>query len=226
MLKGMKCSVVLLGLFLAGPAWTVPDGKAGDEFRQAAEEYEDNYEKAIKQAAHAEGQAIGRYLELARTYKEMARIKKNAANLADEGKWDDIHWGRYRELEKTRDRLMPKVDWASARTVKSKAHGKDKTYKKDNHKDREQHPDNDFLKAAREYQQQAKEARKMAGKTSGDQRAMYEKLSATYIQMAAIKRDAANAARPGNDYDWSRYHKLSAQRDQLENRIRRAGKRD
>ncbi len=57
----------------------------GDEFRKAALEYR---KKAVKSE------------KLAMYYKRLATIKMNAAILADQGKWDDISWDEYHEINK------------------------------------------------------------------------------------------------------------------------------
>jgi hypothetical protein len=65
-------------------------GKGGDDFRAAAVEYETKA-KASLDKGNAEESKI---------YFRLAAIKKNAAKLADEGKWGDINWDEYKELTK------------------------------------------------------------------------------------------------------------------------------
>lgn len=90
-------------------------GMPGDEFRNTANDYEDNALKAVDEATHARGKSVTRYLEIASIYREMAGIKRNAARLADQGKWDEIDWGRYLELESKRDALIDGLDWKYTR---------------------------------------------------------------------------------------------------------------
>ena len=84
-------SVLLMAFFLAMGAANAKGkaGKAGDGFRKAAVKYEQNAAEALKN-----GQA-----EISKHYRRMAAIKRNAAKLADQGKWDDISWKEYYELE-------------------------------------------------------------------------------------------------------------------------------
>ena len=64
-------------------------GNAGDDFRKAGVEYEVKAKKSLEK-----GEA-----ERSKIYFRLAAIKKNAAKLADEGKWDDISWDEYYELK-------------------------------------------------------------------------------------------------------------------------------
>lgn len=65
-------------------------GKGGDDFRAAAVEYEMKAKKSLEKG-HPEASKI---------YFRLAAIKKNAAKLADEGKWGDISWDEYHALTK------------------------------------------------------------------------------------------------------------------------------
>ena len=64
--------------------------KGGDEFRATAEKYEIKAKHCLEK-----GEA-----ECSKILFRMAAIKKNAAQLADEGKWDDISWDEYYALQK------------------------------------------------------------------------------------------------------------------------------
>lgn len=110
---------VLIAALLVVPVYAEnKDGRPGDDFRKAAADYSDNASKAAQEAAYTSGEKVGHYLELSRIYREMARIKTRAANLADQNRWDDIHWDRYHQLEGERDKLMGKVDWSYTRSKK------------------------------------------------------------------------------------------------------------
>ena len=60
----------------------------GDDFRQAAMEYREDAEFA-RESGMTEDAAI---------YDRLADIKLEAAELADEGRWDEIDWSEYHEL--------------------------------------------------------------------------------------------------------------------------------
>ncbi len=65
-------------------------GIGGSEFRKASLEFR-------KKAAKSE--------KLAMYYKRLAVIKMNAAILADQGKWDEISWSEYDEINKAISKL-------------------------------------------------------------------------------------------------------------------------
>jgi len=98
-------------------------GRPGDEFRETAKGYEDNASRAVRQATSTRGPVVNHYLELSSIYREMATIKRHAANLADHNRWDDINWDRYKQLEIRRDELLGQVDRAQhARKSGDKSH--------------------------------------------------------------------------------------------------------
>lgn len=204
-------TVVMLVLLLFSP-WLLaeysPD-KPGDAFRKAAVDYDGKASKAVKAATRTEGKAIGRYLELSSIYREMAGIKRDAAEKADQGRWDDIHWDRYHALEKRRDVLTGQVDGTQARSQKA-----DK--KASRHKPSSDHG---FAAAGDKYMDQARAARDQSRHANGTQKQVYQDLSHIYEQMADMKYAAAKAAQQGKGYDWSHYHELAAQRDQLKSKL-------
>ena len=102
----------------------------GDHFRDAAAEYEREAKTAIVETAKAEGADTGCYVQLAAAYRQMAEIKRRAARLLDEKRWDEINWDRYEHLDAKRQQIQ----------------GDDGA--------------RDFLSAAREYQSQAECARR------------------------------------------------------------------
>ena len=102
----LVCRARLLVL-LTAIAWSptgCADAPAGDDFRSAAVQYEQRALEAIVDAA-SDDEHAGRYLQLALAFRQMADIKRRAAALADEGRWNEIDWDEYRELEEHRDRL-------------------------------------------------------------------------------------------------------------------------
>jgi len=60
------------------------EGKGGDQFRKAAEEYDAKAQK---------------YYEMSIYTKKLAEIKRKAADLADAGKWDEIKWDEYHKIK-------------------------------------------------------------------------------------------------------------------------------
>ena len=73
-------------------------GKAGDNFRAAAVKYETKAQACLDKG----------YPECAKIYFRMAAIKKNAGQLADEGRWKDISWDEYHKLEAQANELRAK----------------------------------------------------------------------------------------------------------------------
>ena len=100
--------VLCISITLAGGAWA--EGRRGDEFRHAADAYEQQAVEAVEQAAEAEGEAVGRYMQLATIFQEMAGIKQRAASLADVERWDKISWDHYHALERRRDAILDTLE--------------------------------------------------------------------------------------------------------------------
>ena len=71
-------------------------GKPGDEFRKTAAKY-DALAKKEKNA------------EIAKAYKRMAAIKREAAKKGDSGQWDKISWKEYHVLEAKISKLKAKT---------------------------------------------------------------------------------------------------------------------
>lgn len=69
-------------------ASALAEGNGGDDFRQTAMEYE-----AQSQKMRDEGND-----DDAEIYDRLAEIKYEAAELADEGRWDEIDWTEYHAL--------------------------------------------------------------------------------------------------------------------------------
>lgn len=72
--------------------------QGGDDFRQTAIEYETEAGKFRNKGYH----------ELAAFYARLAEIKRHAAKLADEGRWDDIDWTEYYELNEKIEKALKK----------------------------------------------------------------------------------------------------------------------
>ena len=70
----------------------------GNGFRKAAVKYDVQAKNALRQGQRQIHQA----------YKRMADIKRNAAKLADQNKWNDIDWTEYHMLEKKISKLKQK----------------------------------------------------------------------------------------------------------------------
>jgi hypothetical protein len=179
-------------------------GLPGDEFRRTAADYEDNAAKAVKEATNTRGENVSRYLELSSIYREMAQIKRRAAKLADQGKWNDVKWERYHQLESRRDQLLGQVNWSHTRKQAASKKGKDNS---------------GLSSAAKEYERQAEEARREAEHARGPVKSMYMELSGIYEEMAAIKYQAADER--GQDFNWSKYKRLEYRRDKLKDQISR-----
>lgn len=68
----------------------------GADFRKTAEEYTE-----LSEHFREKGKT-----ELADDYARMAEIKTEAAELGDQGKWDDIDWTEYKEIETRVEKKM------------------------------------------------------------------------------------------------------------------------
>ncbi|MBE9398935.1 hypothetical protein IOQ59_16875 [Pontibacterium sp. N1Y112] len=78
----------LVLLLLSGGVFAQGNGKGGDEFRNTASKYETKARNARSNGHHNK----------ARAYARMAEIKRQAARLADKGKWNQIDWTEYHRL--------------------------------------------------------------------------------------------------------------------------------
>ncbi|RKZ70600.1 MAG: hypothetical protein DRQ48_06080 [Gammaproteobacteria bacterium] len=88
-------SVLLSGFILTllltttGFAEDYDKGHGGDGFRETAMNYENRAKKYEEKG----------FSDIAYIYTRMAEIKRHAGNLADQGRWDDIDWSEYEELD-------------------------------------------------------------------------------------------------------------------------------
>ncbi len=64
--------------------------KGGQDFRKAAIKYDHYADKAAKHEK----------LGLAKKYRRLAEIKRNAASLADQGRWEALDWAEYFAINK------------------------------------------------------------------------------------------------------------------------------
>jgi pantoate kinase len=86
-LKLLTTTALALSLAVGAPAYA--EGKGGDDFRKTAAEYNHKADLYSKKG-------MG---DISAVYQRMAEIKKDAAMKADKGKWDDIDWSEYKQLE-------------------------------------------------------------------------------------------------------------------------------
>ncbi len=170
----------------------------GDNFRQAAEEHDHEAATAVDRAAAAEGETIGRYMQLAAVFREMARIKRRAGSLADVDRWDKISWEEYGALEQERDVLLDALDRTDG---DSRLPGE---------------PSGGGDQGAAAYRRYASEARSEALGAKGAEQAIYRELAEVFSEMAAIKDAGTDAERDGPDGNRSRYAELSDRRRKLE----------
>ena len=87
-LASIFAAVPVAILSIGNPAIADGASPGGSEFAQAAIEYR---EKAI-------GASNSGNPEAAEIYNRLAEIKDGAALLADEGRWDEIDWSEYHDL--------------------------------------------------------------------------------------------------------------------------------
>ena len=199
--------LTISGLLLVSSLVVAEHGSSpADGFRKTAAEYEQYASKAVKKATSTQGEDVGRYLELSSVYREMAQIKHGAAKLADQGRWNDITWERYHQLESRRDQLLGQLDWSQTR--------------KQAHKNKQ--AGGGFNAAAKDYESKARQAHDNAQRSSGPAKHMYSELAGIYQAMANIKHQAADAVNKGKDFDWSKYHELEFRRDKVKSQLNHA----
>ena len=83
-----KLFLFVLMIIMPFGAIAETSGKGGDDFRSTAKEYQLKAADAVS-SGHPENAAI---------YTRLSEIKEEAAKLADEGKWSEIDWSEYHEL--------------------------------------------------------------------------------------------------------------------------------
>ncbi|MGK7871822.1 MAG: hypothetical protein AB4426_00375 [Xenococcaceae cyanobacterium] len=87
-----------LALIFNPAAMAEGDRQGGHDFRQAALEYQAEADK-FRQKGNFEVAAI---------YDRLAEIKRHAAELADQERWDEIDWTEYEELTEELEQLLKK----------------------------------------------------------------------------------------------------------------------
>ena len=196
-LKTTFCCIWAWLLLASAGAVYAESGRPGDEFRATAGEYQTRASRAMRAATGSQGDAANLYIKLANIYTRMAGIKRKAAELADQNRWDDIDWVPYQDLERRKDDVLALLGPQALpnQELKSGAKG--------------------FLEAASGYAEQAAVSRSAATKTQGTERAIHLKLAHIYESMSNIKRQAASAAERGKSFDWTKYEKLDERRNEL-----------
>ena len=85
----LRSTTLVLALSLSGHVMADGNSKGGDEFRKTAEKYD-----AKSDMYRDKGMS-----EVSELYARQAEIKRNAASLGDQGRWDDIDWTEYHSNE-------------------------------------------------------------------------------------------------------------------------------
>ena len=168
----MKTISAMAALTLAFlPASLFADGKDNSGWaEEAAKKYEQKAEWAEKEGMP----------RAASIYRRMAEIKREAGRASKHGKKYD--WSEYHKLEGQLNHIKAE----RGKDTKHAKHGGDK------------HAGEGFLKAAEEYREQARNARKHGDSDN----------ARIYMQLAEHKVAAAKAAKAGEGYDWTAYHEL------------------
>ena len=200
--KALLISAILL--FANGSSYAESDNSMpGDSFRRVAAGYENNAAKAVKEAGRTSGERAGRYLELASVYQEMATIKRRAAKQGDKGRWNDMNWDRYYQLESQRDHLVSLVNWGQTKKQSENKEGCSTCY----------------TEQAVKFEDMAQQARYDAEDAEGMSRQLFKDLAGVYQAMANVKHHAAKAIEVDSDIDWAPYRSLEIRRDRLKNQL-------
>ena len=88
-LISLSSFILAIVLTTSGFAEDNDEGNGGNGFRETAMEYEDHAKKYDEMGMS----------DIATIYTRMAEIKRHAGSLADQGRWDDIDWSEYEELD-------------------------------------------------------------------------------------------------------------------------------
>ena len=91
----LSCFILTLLLTTTGFAEDYDKGQGGDGFRETAMNYESRAEKYNEKG----------FSDIAAIYTRMAEIKRHAGELADKGRWDDIDWSEYEELDEELNKM-------------------------------------------------------------------------------------------------------------------------
>lgn len=87
---------LLLSISFCNISLAEGNSKGGDDFRNTATNYQQKAEQYKSKGKD----------DIAALYKRMSEIKLDAAAKADEGKWDDIDWSEYHQIEGEIAKLM------------------------------------------------------------------------------------------------------------------------
>jgi hypothetical protein len=107
----IRSIILIITLSLSSYVMAEGSGKGGDEFRKTAEKYDAKTDKY-------RNKGMG---EVADLYKRQAEIKRHAAGLADDNRWDDIDWTEYHENETM---INEKISHMKAKYKKEKKYKK------------------------------------------------------------------------------------------------------
>ncbi len=171
MKKFLPVSLLILIFSLSTQVFAEGNGKGGDEFRKTAESYDKKSDKY-----RAQGMT-----ELAALYSRQAEIKRMAAAMGDDGRWNEIDWNEYHKNEGL---INQKVNQA-----KNEHKRKKKVSKKGG---------DEFRKTAETYVKKS-EMYRAKGKTE---------VASLYSRQADIKHNAALLADEGlwDEIDWTEYY--------------------
>ena len=87
---------MLVSCICTTPIMAEGTGKGGDEFRMTAIKY-DKKSKMFSEKGMP---------EVARLYNRQAEIKRKAADMGDQGRWNEIDWTEYHANEEKINKLM------------------------------------------------------------------------------------------------------------------------
>ena len=163
---------ILLLIFFNAQVLAEGSGKGGDEFRQTAKKYDMKSQKYQNKGMS----------DVAALYARQAEIKREAARLGDQGRWNEIDWSEYHANEGL---INEKVQQAK------KSH---KTQKKTAAKK----GGDGFRQAAQEYDNKSAMYRSKG----------MSEVASLYSRQADIKEHAAGLADKGlwDEIDWTEYY--------------------
>lgn len=167
----LRTGVLVVAMILSTHVIAEGKSRGGNEFRHTASKYD---AKAAKYRAKGMN-------DVAELYARQAEIKRSAAELGDENRWNEIDWSEYHENEK---QINEKV-----RQAKKTTHKKKKKNKKGG---------DEFRHAASKYDTKAEKYRTKGMNDVAD----------LYDRQAEIKRNAAEMGDDNrwNEIDWTEYH--------------------
>ena len=182
MKKFLPASLLIIVFSFNTQLFAEGSGKGGDDFRKTAASYEEKSEKY-----RAKGMT-----EVANLYSRQAEIKREAAAMGDEGRWDEINWSEYHKNEGL---INEKVNQTN-----NKHESEKKLSKKGG---------DEFRKTAESYDNNS-EMYRAKGKIE---------IASLYSRQADIKHKAAKLADDGlwDEIDWTEYYANEARINRLTN---------